>query len=129
MASNVGEFDLNKLTNEEKQTELYKWLTEKRPPPDDMTSEQLKNIYDEQATYYDDLFWQKMGWTGWKEGAEIIARHLEERGFKKDIHILDAGAGTGLVGMSMKPKELTIHISRPHLDKVSVLQRKYITCL
>ena len=99
MANKVEEFDLSKLENEEKQTKLYKWLTESRPLPEEMTSEQLKDIYNEQATYFDNMFWQKMGWVGWKNGAEVLARHLEERGFKKDIRILDAGAGTGLVGI------------------------------
>ena len=68
------------------------------PRPDRVTSEQLKNMYDEQAEHYDTLMWRKMGWVGWKEGAEVLSKHLEANGFDKHLRILDAGAGTGLVG-------------------------------
>ncbi|KAI6659049.1 hypothetical protein LOD99_14725 [Oopsacas minuta] len=93
MASNL--FTSDRLTVEDKSTRLYKWMTDR---PDSSSTELLQEVYDEQASYYDELLCDKMGWYGWKEGSEFFNGQLEKFGFSKGIRILDAGAGTGLVG-------------------------------
>ena len=85
------------LTAEEKSSRLFKWLTLDHPA--DLGTEALKEVFDEQAPYYDSLLCKKMGWNGWSEGTDEYHKQMEKFGYKKDVSILDAGAGTGLVGI------------------------------
>jgi len=60
------------------------------------TNSELEERYDEWAAEYDkDL--GDLGWTGPRAAAEALARFA-----KADAKVLDAGAGTGLVGVELK---------------------------
>ena len=94
--ANSMKMEFSNLTETDKSSKLYKWMTTSRP--ENPSSNFLKDVYNEQSSYYDPLFCDKMGWYCWKEGAEVFNDQLERSGFKKDASIIDAGAGTGLVG-------------------------------
>lgn len=60
------------------------------------TNQELEERYDQWATDYDsDL--GGLGWTGPRAAAEVLARVASP-----DAKVLDAGAGTGLVGVELK---------------------------
>lgn len=59
--------------------------------------ESLRRAYDEWAANYDVDLVDELGWMAPREAAGYLARHLEER----DAPVLDAGAGTGLVGQAL----------------------------
>ncbi|HEU0074320.1 MAG TPA: class I SAM-dependent methyltransferase [Dehalococcoidia bacterium] len=60
------------------------------------TNRELEDRYDEWASEYDsDL--GGLGWSGPRAAAEVLARFVAP-----DAKILDAGAGTGLVGVELK---------------------------
>ena len=88
--------EFSNLTEADLSSGFYKWMTLKRP--DNPSSEFLKEEYDEHAPYYESLFCKKMGWWCWYEGTDVFHGQMEKFGFKKETCILDAGAGTGLVG-------------------------------
>lgn len=56
-------------------------------------TEELKNKYDEWATEYDKLGENNIGWIGPNKTVEYLKKYVASNGL-----ILDAGAGTGLVG-------------------------------
>lgn len=54
---------------------------------------QLVDRYDQAAEVYDEAMDDDVGWTGHMALAAVIARYLSPR-----THLLDAGAGTGMLG-------------------------------
>ena len=60
-------------------------------------NEELEQRYDVWAAEYDRNLDESFGWVGPKVGAQVFARHVP-----KSAVILDAGAGTGLVGIELK---------------------------
>ena len=56
-------------------------------------NQELAERYDQWAKDYDTDLEQDFAWAGPQRAAEVLARHVA-----KDARILDAGAGTGLVG-------------------------------
>ena len=78
------------------------------------TNKELEDRYDQWASEYDsDL--TGLGWTGPRAAAEVLARFAPT-----DAKVLDAGAGTGLVGVELKKLGFTditaIDISPGMLD-------------
>ena len=61
------------------------------------TNDQLAERYDEWAKEYDDDLQNTFVWLGPRMAAEELAKHVA-----KDGRILDAGAGTGLVGVELQ---------------------------
>ena len=59
-------------------------------------NQELEERYDQWAKDYDQDLEQDFGWTGPKYASEFFARYVP-----KDARILDAGSGTGLVGMAL----------------------------
>ncbi len=59
-------------------------------------NQELAERYDQWANDYDKDLQQDFGWSGPKKAAEVFAVHVP-----KDSRILDAGAGTGLVGQCL----------------------------
>ena len=59
-------------------------------------NQELKERYDQWAKDYDQDLEQDLGWLGPKYASEFFARHVP-----KEARILDAGAGTGLVGLAL----------------------------
>ena len=57
---------------------------------------ELAERYDEWASEYDSDLSEKFGWIGPRRAAEALSRYVP-----KDARILDAGAGTGLVGQCL----------------------------
>ena len=57
---------------------------------------ELAERYDEWATAYDSDLAEKFGWVGPQQATEVFSRHVP-----KDASVLDAGAGTGLVGQCL----------------------------
>ena len=55
--------------------------------------QQLVERYDESAEVYDEAMTSDFGWTGHIELAGVIGRYVS-----RDARLLDAGAGTGLLG-------------------------------
>ncbi len=60
-------------------------------------NEELEQRYDVWAAEYDRDLDESFGWVGPKVGAQVFARHVP-----KSAMILDAGAGTGLVGVELR---------------------------
>ena len=60
-------------------------------------NEELEQRYDVWAVEYDRDLDESFGWIGPKVGAQVFARHVP-----KSAVILDAGAGTGLVGVELR---------------------------
>ena len=56
-------------------------------------NQELAERYDEWSGAYDSDLVEKFGWVGPQEATQVFARHVP-----KDARVLDAGAGTGLVG-------------------------------
>ena len=115
MASNGN--ILSMFSEADTNTKLYQWMTNR---PKDPSSDTLKEVYNEQAYYYEEFMCSKLGWLGWKVGAEFLHNQLEKFGFQKEIHILDAGSGTGLVGMIyliriLKRKPRSALVSNEHI--------------
>lgn len=54
---------------------------------------ELVERYDESAEVYDEAMSNDVGWTGHIELAGVIGRYVA-----RDAHVLDAGAGTGMLG-------------------------------
>ncbi|MEE8362578.1 MAG: class I SAM-dependent methyltransferase [Dehalococcoidia bacterium] len=54
---------------------------------------ELEERYDLWASEYDKDLQQEFGWIGPQRAADVLARHVG-----RDAQVLDAGAGTGLVG-------------------------------
>lgn len=54
---------------------------------------ELVERYDESAEVYDEAMSTDVGWTGHIELAGVIGRYVA-----RDAHVLDAGAGTGMLG-------------------------------
>jgi SAM-dependent methyltransferase len=59
-------------------------------------NQELAERYDQWAKDYDKDLNQDFGWSGPRKAAEVFAAHVP-----KDSRILDAGAGTGLVGQCL----------------------------
>ncbi len=59
--------------------------------------EELEQRYDVWAGEYDNDLDELLGWLGPKVGVEVFARHVPQSAV-----ILDAGVGTGLVGVELK---------------------------
>ena len=59
-------------------------------------SKELEERYDQWAAEYDKDLQEDFGWIGPQRAADILAKYVG-----KDAPILDAGAGTGLVGVSL----------------------------
>ena len=59
-------------------------------------NQELAERYDEWASDYDSELAEKFGWVGPQKAAEVFSRHVP-----KDAKVLDAGAGTGLVGQCL----------------------------
>ena len=59
-------------------------------------NQELEDRYDQWAKDYDTDLERDFAWSGPQRAAEILAQHTP-----KDALILDAGAGTGLVGQSL----------------------------
>ncbi len=57
---------------------------------------ELTKRYDEWSKNYDKDLTEDFGWTAPKTAADFLARHV-----RPDSLVLDAGAGTGLVGMEL----------------------------
>ena len=118
------------LTEEDKSTKLYQWVMHRtKQPPNSLApdSDHVMKVYDEQASYYDELYSEKMGWTAWREGADILHRHLEKMEFKKEASVLDAGAGTGLVGKSIYRYNIILTIKLCIIVYWKVLEKIYLT--
>ena len=58
--------------------------------------QELAERYDEWASDYDSDLAEKFGWVGPQKAADVFSRHVP-----KDARVLDAGAGTGLVGQCL----------------------------
>ena len=61
------------------------------------TNDELAERYDQWAQEYDDDLENTFVWLAPRRGAETLAEHVA-----KDAKILDAGAGTGLVGVELQ---------------------------
>jgi len=59
-------------------------------------NQELAERYDQWAQEYDTDLEEDFGWRGPQGTAEVFARHVP-----KDARVLDAGAGTGLVGQAL----------------------------
>ena len=59
-------------------------------------NQELADRYDQWAKDYDSDLENEFGWRGPQAAAEVSARHVS-----KDARILDAGCGTGLVGVEL----------------------------
>ena len=58
---------------------------------------QLEERYDRWAAEYDADLVNDFGWLGPRQAVDVFARYVPQ-----DAHVLDAGAGTGLVGVELK---------------------------
>lgn len=56
-------------------------------------NEELAQRYDQWSSEYDDDLAEEFGWLGPQRATDVFSRHVP-----KDARVLDAGAGTGLVG-------------------------------
>ena len=72
---------------EEEEQNRVQWVYSSR------NNAELAERYDQWAKDYDSDLEQDFGWLGPQKAAEAFARHVA-----KDARVLDAGAGTGLVG-------------------------------
>ena len=63
------------------------------------SNQELQERYDEWASSYDSDLERDFGWVGPEVAAEAFARHVPT-----DASVLDAGAGTGLVGKLLADK-------------------------
>jgi predicted TPR repeat methyltransferase len=61
----------------------------------------MLEAYADWSTSYDEDSIDKFGYVAPRRAAEELSRHVQERGFPKDIKIADVGAGTGLVGQEL----------------------------
>ena len=59
-------------------------------------NQELADRYDQWAKEYDSDLMEIFAWNAPRRCAEIFARHVS-----KEARILDAGAGTGLVGLAL----------------------------
>lgn len=59
-------------------------------------NQDLAERYDAWASGYDSELAEKFGWAGPQKAADVFSRHVA-----KDARVLDAGAGTGLVGQHL----------------------------
>jgi ubiquinone/menaquinone biosynthesis C-methylase UbiE len=75
-------------TNNEDRKDRVKWVYSSRD------NEELADRYDKWARDYDADLDEKFGWLGPRIAVKTFKRHVPEKGAR----ILDAGAGTGLVG-------------------------------
>jgi ubiquinone/menaquinone biosynthesis C-methylase UbiE len=75
-------------TNNEDRKDRVKWVYSSRD------NEELADRYDKWARDYDADLDEKFGWLGPRIAVKTFKRHVHEKGAR----ILDAGAGTGLVG-------------------------------
>ena len=93
----------SKLTDQDKLTELYKYVTSRHNDDDvQPEAEEVRKFYDRNASYYDE-FLMKSGVLQQYFGARELTKQLEGN-FPKDTKILDVGAGTGRVGLQLKEK-------------------------
>lgn len=74
---------------EQDQLRRVQWIYSSRD------ARELEERYDRWASDYDKDLEEAFGWVGPRSAAEVLARHVT----RKDARILDAGAGTGLVGV------------------------------
>lgn len=80
--------------------------------------ESLRRAYDEWAADYDADLVDELGWDAPVQAAAYLARHLEER----DAPVLDAGAGTGLVGEGLAAHGFS------HIEALDLSERMLETC-
>ena len=73
-----------------------KWITSSKD------NAELKTRYDRWATQYDDDLFEAFGWIGPRKAADVFCRLVSS-----SARVLDAGAGTGLVGQELAARGYT----------------------